>query len=729
MTRTAHKHPVKWAYFILALCLPSLYLVTTLKVDNRHDQLLSSTGPSAKAYSNFKESFGEDEFIVIALSGKPLFEIDALDTMLESMELLEGIPWVRRVSGIPAVFRDTFGAEDPGALEEEMLSTPFYRGLFLSQDGTAAGIMLELKGLDGPRNRALLVKAVTEAVVPLREYGFRVDIVGVPVFTSAINKASTRDSMIFFPIAAVASLMVLLFLLRSIRAAAVVLTCGGVTLLLTMAGVALLGWKLNLVTTSLPLVLWVLSIGNGIHLVSRFQRVLWVLPKHEDAIAETLSELRFACIFAAITTAMGFISLMVADVPAIRELGLYMAGGMLISLAVNLILGSYLLVQWHIEPIHASGHHMGNRILNIFSFTLNHPARVVSMFSLLVVTAVLGANQVETDSDALSFLPPDSEVVRSYDFVSQNLTGMSTMEIVVDTPEGWLTPAVWSAIDSISSELAKNDIVRRILTPTDFLRKMNQWNHDLDPEFYTLPDSTEDAQALLDLMEDEDRASIERFVRPDGRQVRLSVMVGGTNGNQSEDMIAQANRLIDELPSPLRATITGISERMDVMDTGLVKTLYRSYTVAFVLVFATILVCLRSVYFTLLSVLPNLMPVLSVLTVMAMLDIPLNAATAMVASISLGIAVDDTMHFLVGYRRLREQHESWREAVEDTLRTVGPSITTTTITACIGFFALMPSAFIPIGQFGMLCGIAILVALLSDLLLLPALIALGARRT
>ena len=121
---------------------------------------------------------------------------------------------------------------------------------------------------------------------------------------------------------------------------------------------------------------------------------------------------------------------------------------------------------------------------------------------------------------------------------------------------------------------------------------------------------------------------------------------------------------------------------------------------------------------------PNLMPLLSVFTTMAVLDIPLNAGTVMVASISLGIAVDDTVHFIVGYHRHRIRGQGKNEAIRSTLSKVGPSLIVTTITACIGFFTLSQSAFPPISNFGLLAGIAIIVALLADILLVPAIFAL-----
>jgi len=218
---------------IAVLCVVAGVGLLTVQVDTRHEKLLDRHTQAATAYENFIEEFGSDEIVIVALSGEDLFAVEALDTMLETLDRLESIETVAYVGGIPAVFRDRFGAEDPEALEFEMTTTPFYEGLFLSEDHEAAGLVVQTEGLDSPDDRETLVAGIREAVAPLEEYGFRVDLVGIPVFDLAINDMSTGETIRMFPAAAVASLIVLILLLRSLKATVVVLICGLVTLLPT----------------------------------------------------------------------------------------------------------------------------------------------------------------------------------------------------------------------------------------------------------------------------------------------------------------------------------------------------------------------------------------------------------------------------------------------------------------------------------------------------------------
>jgi len=711
-----------------ALSLVALGLLTQLQVDNRHEQLLDHTGPAARAYERFQEQFGSDSILIVGISGKPLFEYDGLDTMVVAMERIADSPYVANVSGIPKIYRDTFEQADAELLEEEMTSTPFYEGLFISSDHSVAGLLVELHNRNEKGAAETIAEHVDAAVQPLRDYGYRVDLVGDPIFTREINRLTQGESSRMFPIAALVSLVALISLVRSLRATAAVLLCGVATLLLTMGAMVATGHTLNLVTITLPLVLWVLSIANGIHIVSRFQRRLALDPDARTAIRITMRELTFSCSLSALTTAFGFLSLMVAGIGAVRDFGMYASMGMVISLIVNLTLTPWLLIKLK-EARAASPDRPGNALLErIADRVTRRPVPVIALWTAFIAFAVYSALQVKSDPDTLSLLPQDHPIVQSYEFVSTTLTGTRSMELVIDTPDGWTDPKYWDPIQALSEKLSDIDHVSRVYAPPDFLKKINQWDHGFDPEYYRLPESEERARELLDMAMDEDTRMLDRFVSDSGERVRMSVLIASKNSEVFAGIIAAAESAIEEFPDDMNVTLTGRAVRMEEFTYGLVRTQVRSYGAAFVMVFAAIFIGLRSFRMTLLSILPNIMPLLTVFMLMGQLGISLDVATVMVASISLGIAVDDTVHFLVGYQRHRARGDGNFKAIRETLSHVGPAITVTTATACIGFFTLAFSVFLPIQSFGLLSGVAILVALLADLFFVPAILALAGDR-
>jgi predicted RND superfamily exporter protein len=340
----------------------------------------------------------------------------------------------------------------------------------------------------------------------------------------------------------------------------------------------------------------------------------------------------------------------------------------------------------------------------------------------------VGAFNISSSGDGMQFLPRDHPLTESHAFVSRRLTGLTAVELVVSTPEGWLQEKYWPALEQLAYEIAAIDQVQRVYGPLTILKKMHQWSQGGDPADFRLPDSTEAAENILELLDEQNGAQLAAYATPDRTRIRISVLADLRGDKATSELIEQIDRISWELPKPLQAYSTGISVQMRTLGEGLLKTQLTSYALAFVLIFTTIGIGLRSRQLLVMSVLPNVLPMLVIFALMWQLGITLNTATVMVASISLGIAVDNTVHFLTRFSKQRRRNTTALEAAESTIEQVGPSITITTLTACLGFFALVPSAFEPISNLGLLSGSAILVALVSNLLFLPAIIALSSKK-
>jgi uncharacterized protein len=713
------------ALLMLVLTLPCAYLVSQLTVDNRQEKLVNQSGIDAQRYRAFKQDFGHDEFVIMALSGRDIFDEDVLDDSLELVDALVAIPQIASVNGVPVIYRELFGEEDADALAEEMTSTDFYRNLLISEDTRVAGLMLQLNELESVSDRTALVEGVETVAEQARQQGFRVDLVGQPIFSVAINRITSAETGRTFPLAGIAALVMLLTLLRSIPAALTVLICGGLTLLYTLAVVKLLGWDMNLITTSLPLVLFVLAIANGIHVASRYQRTLHQIPEPIEAMQHTLVELRRSCALSSVTTALGFLSLMVADLDAISQMGIYMSLGILFSLLTNFSVGAWLLLVLKSQPAPGGGHALANILQHRVAFAMHYPRALIAGFAVIAAIGIAGAFNIQSSGSGLQFLPRDHALTESHAFVSENLTGLTAVEVVVATPDGWLADEHWPVLEEMTSSIAAIDHVKRVYSPLSVLKKMHQWSSEGDPEDYRLPASGIAAQDMLDMVDEDSSDQLGAYATADGKRIRVSVLADLSGEAATSTLISRIEQTIATLPAPLKAHSTGISVQMRTLGEGLLATQLTSYALAFVLIFTAIGIGLRSRHLLFMSVLPNVMPMLVIFLLMWQLDIALNTATVMVASISLGIAVDNTVHFLTRFNKQRQRGETAELAAQSTIAQVGPSITITTLTACLGFYALVPSAFEPISNLGLLSGSAILAALISNLLFLPAIIALS----
>ena len=710
---------------MLVMVLPALFFVNEVTIDNRLERWQGSNPVDAEIYEEFKETFGSDEFVLIALWDGPLFRSEALDTMIDVAGVIEGIPGITQVQGLPVIYRDLFGGEDAEALKEEMTSTPFYRDLFISSDGEAAAIVATINPPDDPNGRRMIMGSIREAVKPLEAAGFTVGLVGSTALIDTLDRMSEKESLRAFVAALLMSLLALALLSRSLRAMAVAAICAAASVILTMALVVLTGHTLNMITSVLPALLWVLTLSGIIHLIRRFRHHR-VDHGADRAVQNALKDTTRPMALASITTAAGFLSLVVAGMEPVRELGLFAAAGILVSLTVNLLLGPFLIRRLSVpQAVTAADEEFHGRWLHLGS---SRPRTVIAVALLLILGAIISLPFIRVASNPVAFLPEDHPTSIDYRRVAESLGGFYTLEVIIDLPGEWTDPDQWASIDNVAEDLGASSIVARVISPLDLLRKLQQWDSGMAPSSYRLPGSRTDAEALLESLDENGRQMLDSLIANDGLTIRLSAIVDEMDEQKFLDLVEQTREEIGRLPTAFSGRITGQVLQLVNAQQTLVSTQIRSLGLALLVVFVVIAIGLRSVKLTALSVVSNVVPLLVAFAMMAVAGIALDAATVMVASIALGIAVDDTVHLLVAIDR-EEQRGVAVDRLRHALEHVGPAMVLTTVAACIGFFALMPSSFIPIRFFGLLSGTAMIVALAAGLWLVPALLMVVSRKS
>jgi predicted RND superfamily exporter protein len=707
-----------WAWTLLACCAVSVPYAARVGIDNRLELWLSSSSKASQDYAHFRETFGSDEFVVIAYSGQSLFSEESLDAQLGVLESLEQVPNVAQVLSIPGVYRDRFGAEDAEALAEEIQSQPAYRRLVYETSPEVGGFVVETKSLATPAGRGELLAALRSAVAPLESFGFQVHMVGPPQLNVALDETSRREAARTFPVAFGASILVLLLLFRDLRATIANSASAGLAILLTFGLMGMHHGSMNMITSALPTLLWVLSLAGSIHITRRYQEHRATGLPLDDALRMALSETAMPCTIASVTTALGFLALLTANMMPVRELGIYAAAGILFSLAANLTILPLLLRLTNAPGLPVRRHDNAT-----WAHRWSHRAMRWRYGSIVVAVVVLvvgcfSVTQIRFESDPLTFLPKDDPVAEAYAFVGENLSGFYTLEIMLDAPGGWLDPTFLTKVDSLSKSLASINGVARVLSPLDILLLARSWSDGTND----LPESAAVAESLIASMDEAGQRQLRQLVSEDGRQIRLSLFVNVMSSTPFLRLQDEVATQLATLPQAWSPHATGIVPQLVDAQLSLVETQLNSFGLSFLLVFACIWIGLRSFRAMLISIIPNVLPILVGGTVMAWLDIPLDAATVMAASVAMGIAVDDTVHLLATYRARQALNESPQERVQHVLEHLAPAMFITTVVACIGFFALMRSAFLPIACFGLLSGITMAVAPWADFFLLPALL-------
>jgi len=706
---------------LVALSLLAGIGVARLHLDNRIERWLGSGSEAAARHRRFQTLFGDDGFVLVAYGGRDPLTDEALDLGLQVVEGLEAAPHVTAVLGPPLVHRDLTGGADAAATRRLLLETPFYRRFLVSDDGGVAGLLVAVEPSDDPEAARELVAAVRRAVAPLEDAGFEVHLAGPPVLNVALDEASAREAQRTFPLCFGLSIALLLWLFRCPRTTAVAVACAGVTLLLTYGAMGLADVPLNMVTSVLPSLLFVLALAGAIHVLRRFQAHRIEGLDAEPALAASLDETAGPCMTAGITTALGFGSLLTASMPPVRELGSFAALGLLISVAVNLTLGPALLLRLRPRaPQVTRGFARSSPWARV---PFRHPTAVLAGSALLTLAAVAGIGRIRVDSDPLTFLPRDARVVRDYEAVARGLTGYYALEVMVDVPMGWQHPEAWVELAHIEQALAGRPGVARVISPLDLLRQLRHWEKGRG---WRLPTDEAEARSLLD--DFGSLVDVEGFplVADQGRVVRVAALVNVMPASEFAPIEAAAQKAVAALPPPFSGVVTGVVPRLVEAQLALVRTQVRSFALAFVTIFACLWFALRSWRLAVLSIPPNVLPILVALGAMGLAGIALDAATVMMASVALGIAVDDTVHMLTAYGEERDRTPEG--AATRALARVGPAMVITSAAACAGFLALWLSEFLPIRWFGLLSALAIAVALLADAWLVPALLIRRERR-
>lgn len=683
---------------LLVFCVAASPRIDSLVVDNSIARWIDET-------PDHPDSFDDLAVVFVAVSGSDPLSRESLDALVQVTGALESIPDVARVEGVGTVYRDQFGLEDREALLEELSTTPYFQRLLVTPDRAATGLFIFLSPDKAKHSDRVLVAQIDEALAPIQDQGLTATIAGPVVLNAELDQISMDESALLFPMAVLLSSFVLFITLRSLRAAIAAILASGVTLILLVEGLAISGTSLNMITISVPPLVWVLSLSGSIHIIQRVLMHQQTHPNRRAAIQSGLSDLAWPNVLAASTTALGFLTLRVSNMAPVRELGLIVALGMVITMAVHLCVLPLFL--WMLRPEQSKAQ----------SLPHTRPERsdkpILITAILVAIAAVPGVFLVRADSDPLHMFKSDSDIRRQYAALPDDLAGPFTLETVIQLPETWLEPETWPVVEAVSETLRNNLIATKTISPLDTLRVLNLW---VDEEgTYCLPESRLEAESLLEELDESSHPLSGELTDFSGTHIRMVTFINEMDSGAFLAYVDSVNEILDALPDGYSGFTTGSVLKIVQAQRALVKQQFTSFAYAFGTIFICLFAGLRSWKLLLISIPPNLLPILVTVGLMGYLRIPLDTGSVMVASVVLGIGVDDTVHTLVAVSR-----NSTRP--DQAIRSIAPALKTTTLVIGSGFLVLVTSAFMPLVHFGALATTAIAIALWADLKLVPAML-------
>lgn len=759
------RHRLIFAAGFSALSLGLLAGMLHLRVDFSARAFFGSDDPSLGALDEFRAAWGPDDgAVLIAAETREgsILTRERLEALADLGARLEATDGIRRVTGVwnlrlpvdeagALAFRSALermrarpGAEDRVAAE--LLQDPLLVPLVISSDGRYAAVAAEL-GVDPDDIGAVRprVRAIEEILAAAEgQHGLTYHLAGQPVVRAGLLELILRDQVVFVPLSFLVMAVLLALLFRRFHGVFLPLLAAALPSSLVMGVMGYLGEPIGVVNQVYFTLLPVIAVSGGVHFLSRYYEEAHRLGASEDTLlphdrhTAILHAVRFvggACLFSALTTAIGLLSLQLSGMHVLRSFGLYSAVGVTLAFLTLVILVPLILsvTRGRVpDPDRERRELVISRLLGrMADLSLEHPRAAVVACLAVLAFGLWQGRAVVVDNTLTGMLRDDHPAARANRVVDEHLSGVISLEIEVRGPPGALDdPAVLRALDEVEEKARGYAGVRAVQGPPDVLRRANRAVAGED----RLPEEREINAQLAFLAGDSDVFKL--FLDEDRGRGRVSIRtrdMGGAafsrlEGDVRRDLAAAFER--HQLAGKgLSFVVTGTAAASYHGVNRLADDLRSSILTAFVIIFGVIVVVFRSVRIGLLAVLPNSVPLVLGYGLLGLLGWPLEPGPAVVFTVALGIAVDDTIHLLARTLEEQSQGRDLKEAVREAIVRSGRPVIITTVILVAGFGVNVLSGFPTNAKVGALGAFVLTCALLGDLFVLPAMLVLfGDRR-
>jgi len=776
-----YRNPWKTLLATLAVVMFLTFQIPSITIDTSSEALLHENDPSLLRYNAFRDQFGRAELIIIAVDAPDIFDRGFLMRLKAFHENLENeVPYLREVTSLINV-RQTLGNRDElivrdlldgwpeKAVDLEELRTlvmqnPFYRDYVISQDGRVTTVIIEteasvqasesiedpLAGFDdqepaltvesdnhryfSEKENRQVVEAINHIVAAHDRSDFRLSLAGGPVIVYAFNRATLEDveRCIVLTLLAVAIFLGILF--RRISGILLPVTVILTTLLSTMGAMALFNTPIKITTTIIPAFLLSVGVCDSVHILAIFYRELARGKTKDAAIAHAMGHSGLAIVMTSLTTMAGLLSFLAADLTAIAEIGTYAAIGVMLALVYTIVLLPAFIALFplkSIPPKQARWVSLEKQLKQIAAFSTAHFRMILVAGVILLIVFAPAVFHLKFSHNIVRYFPTDHPYRQNLEHVDMHLNGTITLEIVLDTGQenGLYDPGTLNDIEEFSQQIADfqhPDIhVGKVFSITDILKETHQALNENDPAAYRIPRKRDVIAQELFLFENSGADDLERIVDSQFSKTRVTIKTPWVDAVVCRDFI----RIIeDKLQSVFgdQATFhaTGLMALLARAISAAIYSMAKSYGIALIAITLMMVVMLGSLKLGLISMIPNLLPIIMTMGLMGWMGIPLDLNSLMIGSIAMGVVVDDTVHFMYNFQKYYDRHPDPAYAIRKTLTGTGQALLITSLVLCTGFFILLTASLNHLVRFGFFTGITILFALAADFLLVPALMVL-----
>ena len=744
LIKLAAQHP--WTVLLFVFALTALFAtqLQKLHIAITAESMLEKGTPAWDYFVATEQTFGSEDVAIVVLKDPHIFAKEKVEALHRVVRALNDLPFVDHTSSLFDVpnlknvdgfihtkpYLDDLPSNETEAaqLKADAIRNPLVLGNLISADGQAMAVNVFFRRVAGDANLDRhATEKIEQLIAPLRQHFADVYQIGGSALSANLTEKIKEDQRVFLPLSVLVLLLTLAFSLRRATAALMPMSTAGLSVVWTLGFMGFMGIPINIMTSIVPALVIIIGSTEDIHLLAEYGAGIKDGLSRQGAIVRMADNMGVAVLLTFVTTYVGFLSIALNDIELLYQFGLVSSTGLLFNFIITVLLVPALLGLLGHGGGGATKKGNGYSAYQRWTVALLMALRKRRTTVLIAAGAVavvggVAATQLRINNNLLDYLDKDSPLRVNADRVHRELSGIHLFSIVVDSgiDNTFLQLKYLKEVLKLQAFVDGMAEFDRSFSFANFVTLVNSVMADEHDNTLRLPESDDIVREYMLFIKQRDVAG---YVSPDYSRARILVRHNISSSDELNQAVARIKAFAAANVDPaLRVEVTGKS----VLSNKAVEEMARGQLQSLLLVGAVIVVLVSVLFVSLragfIALIPNLFPVLVLFGVMAMLDIPLNAGTSMVAAIALGICVDDTMHVMSRFHDELKQHDSRTAALVAMMRAEAVPIVATSVALAAGFAVFATSSFAPVVNFGLLSAMVILVALVATFVLTPLLL-------
>jgi uncharacterized protein len=750
----------RWLVIVSFIAIIGISAIGLKKVvvESSYDGYFLEDDPMLVQTDKFKEIFGNDNFVAVLTECDNTFSKESLELIRElSYELMDSISYAEKITSLTDIEFMTgteYGMEieqivpevipsDKASLDsirQKAYSKPQIAQRLVSKDGRLTWILLKLRTFpedsiwkkESTLSPEMLTGKETEHVISNAKYqSIHPRATGMPYLSYSKQVWFGKEAGRVMGLALLLAIIVLALVTRSLRGVVVPLLTSVGSIVMVYGFTGFVGYKIDSGMTSIPVLLsFAIAIAYNIHIYTFFRKQMIQHGQRKQAVVETVKEMGWPVFFSALTTMTGLLTFLIIPMRPLRFVGLGTSACVLLSFLIVIFLMPSLLSfgrnkKPHPEVLEKGGKWFDRSMSNLGEWVIGHSTPVIVVFTIITAICLLGLTKIETAFDAEKTMGREVPYVNNILQIGESELGsMYSYDFMVEFPENDMAkqPENLKKLEELALFVESWPLTKRSTSILNILKDLNQTLNENNEAYYAIPDDENQVAQILLLYENAGGSEAQYWIDYDYKRLRLMVEMATFNSGEAERELAAVQKKAEALFPGANVTAVGSIPQFTAMMQYVVRGQVQSFLIAVLIVVILLSIVFGSIRLGLIGMIPNIAPALVVGGIMGLFDIPLDMMTATIMPMILGLAVDDTIHFINHSHLEFNRTGNYLKSVRRTFGVVGVAVVLSTVVISANFVVYAISVAKSFIHLGVLTVAGMVSALLADLFVTPVLI-------